>query len=86
MNYQRLAFAQAVLREMSKEAGLTSAIGNMALNAGKAAIANPGKALTIGAGALGVGGAAVAGVQKAKAYNKGFDPAVQQQMATPIGY
>jgi len=79
MDYSRLAFTQRLLREVgkNKEAGLGSAVMG-------AVARNPGKALGTGLGLLGVGATASVATNRAKAWNAGFNPAVHQQLATPI--
>lgn len=87
MNYGRLAFAQQVLRAMAAEktAGLIGGAVNLAGKAGGWALKNPGKAIGVGLGGLGLAAAGAASYQKAKAWNNGFNPAVHQQLATPLG-
>lgn len=87
MNYSRLAFAQQVLRAMASEktAGLVGGALNMAGKAGGWALKNPGKAIGVGLGGLGLAAVGSSAYQKAKAYNTGFNPAVHQQLATPLG-
>lgn len=94
MSFRQIARAQTFLRvaagqELTKEALVAGLIGKAALGVGKSiagsAVKNPmgfvGKAMT----AAGVASEAGGAVQKAKAYNVGFKPAVQQYMSTPLG-
>jgi len=90
MNFDRLAFAQQVLRAMTgqrveKTAGLLGGLARGAGRVGSWAVQHPMPAVGMALGGLGLYQVGKASVQKAKAYNAGFHPAVQQQLATPLG-
>lgn len=84
MNFGRLAFSQQVLRAIAGREK-TAGLAGMAGSALGWAASNPMKAVGVGLGGLGLYQVGKASVQKAKAYNTGFHPAVQQQLATPLG-
>lgn len=70
---------------MAKQAEIDKlALLNAIVNAGKWAYNHPGKSLAIGLGGLGAVSAIGAGIGKAKAWNTGFHPAVQNFAANPL--